>query len=188
MNDALYSIEELPEIYSINEAENELEVSEDSLQAEWCPDAVGQVSSVQVAVTLPSDPEVEQSENKKNFKKRRKKRKKVGPPVPEYMSAVEALKWKDHPDVDIRPHLFDKDLGCHLLIDSGSQVTACPPDPGDKPLKDIYLKAVNGTKIKCFGYKELVVKINRKQYRYKAYKAQVDSPVLGWDFVRHHRL
>ena len=47
---------------------------------------------------------------------------------------------------------------------------------------------MNGSKIKCYGHKEICIKIGRKEYRYQAIKADVDHPVLGWDFVRKHRL
>ena len=63
-----------------------------------------------------------------------------------------------------------------------------PPDEGDVEDPDVVLKAVNGTKIKCLGKKEIVIRIGRKSYKYTAIKAQVDSPVLGWDFVRFHKL
>ena len=90
--------------------------------------------------------------------------------------------------VDLRPHVYDNVLKQWLLIDSGSQVTAVPPDEGDVEDPDVVLKAVNGTKIKCLGKKEIVIRIGRKSYKYTAIKAQADSPVLGWDFVRFHKL
>ena len=60
-------------------------------------------------------------------------------PVPE-VSEVQS----DPDNVDIRPHLFDPSLGQTLLCDSGSQVSAFPPEPGDQPLPNVYLKAANG--------------------------------------------
>ena len=80
---------------------------------------------------------------------------------------------------DLRPHYFDPVLKVDLLVDSGSQVTAFPPDPGDIEDKKVVLKAANGTRIKTFGFKDVVIKINRKPYPFRAVKAQVDSPVLG---------
>ena len=67
-------------------------------------------------------------------------------------------------------------------------MTAFPPDPGDVEDKSVSLKAVNGTKIKTFGYKQITIKINRKPYSFRAIKAQVDKPVIGWDFMKHHKL
>ena len=91
-------------------------------------------------------------------------------------------------DKDLRPHYFDPVLRQELLIDSGSQVTAFPPDPGDIEDKNVVLRAVNGTKIKTYGFKEVSIKINRKTYPFKAIKAQVESPVIGWDFMKAHKL
>ena len=98
---------------------------------------------------------------------------------------IEAATAEKH---DFRPHYFDPILKVDLLVDSGSQVTAFPPDPGDVEDKNVVLKAVNGTLIKTFGFKDITIKIHRKAYHFKAIKAQVDSPVLGWDFMRTHRL
>ena len=67
-------------------------------------------------------------------------------------------------------------------------MTAYPPDPGDKVDPSVSLKAVNGTKLKCFGYKDVEVQINRKSYRIRAIKTEVPNPILGWNFVRKHRL
>ena len=67
-------------------------------------------------------------------------------------------------------------------------MTAYPPDPGDEVDPNITLKAVNGTKLKCYGYKEVKVQINRKQYKIKAIKTDVKNPILGWNFQRKHRL
>ena len=89
---------------------------------------------------------------------------------------------------DLRPHYYDPVLKTTLLVDSGSQVTAFPPDPGDIEDNSVKLKAVNGTVIKTYGYKKISIKINRKSYPFVAIKAQVDKPVIGWDFMKRHRL
>ena len=90
--------------------------------------------------------------------------------------------------VDFRPHIYDPVLKEYLLCDSGSQITAIPPEPGDRVVPGLVLKAVNGSKIECYGYKEISVKIGRKSYPFKAIKAKVDATVLGWDFFRKHKL
>ena len=79
-------------------------------------------------------------------------------------------------------------LKTHLLCDSGSQICAWPPDPGDQPVAGSNLKAVNGSILKCYGYKQITIQIGRKQYHYQAIKADVRSPILGWDFFRHYRI
>ena len=70
------------------------------------------------------------------------------PPVevpPDSVPAFQAHLWPDnHLGVDIRPHVWDKESSQFLLVDSGSQCTAFPPDPGDREVKGVFLKAVNG--------------------------------------------
>ena len=68
------------------------------------------------------------------------------------------------------------------------QVTAIPPEPGDIEDKNVQLRAVNGSKIKTYGHKNITIKIGRKSYDFKAIKAEVTKPVIGWDFMKFHRL
>ena len=42
--------------------------------------------------------------------------------------------------------------------------------------------------MKCYGFKDIDIKINRKSYKFRAIKSEVDSPVLGWDFMKKHKL
>ena len=109
------------------------------------------------------------------------------PPPSEFYSAIEAAAMSGT-DWDMRPHVLDKRTGQYILLDSGAQVTACPPDPGDVVDPTTTLKAVNNTRLKCYGYKTLEVQINRKSYPIRAIKTDIDSPILGWDFQRKHRL
>ena len=90
--------------------------------------------------------------------------------------------------VDIRPHIYDPVMKKYILCDSGSQVGAFPPDPGDKLMPELFLKAANGTKIACYGYKNVDIKIGRKNYPFRIIKAQVESPIIGWDFMKKHKL
>ena len=108
---------------------------------------------------------------------------------PESLPAFMALDWEVGAlGVDMRPHVFDGVSKTWHLIDSGSQVTVIKPDPGDKVLPDLFLRAVNGTKIQCFGYKNISIRIGRKTYPFRAIKANVQCPVLGWDFMKRHKL
>ena len=107
----------------------------------------------------------------------------------EELSAARALSHEGGKlGVDFRPHLFDKNVNSHILCDSGSQICAWPPDPGDKPVQGTHLRAVNGTKINCYGYKQIAIKIGRKEYRFQAIKSDVKTPILGWDFFKHYKL
>ena len=74
------------------------------------------------------------------------------------------------------------------LIDSGSQISVTKRLPGDKIDPSLRLIAVNGTKIETFGVRDINLKIGRKSYEFNAIKSEVDNPVLGWDFMRKHRL
>ena len=67
-------------------------------------------------------------------------------------------------------------------------VSAFSPDPGDLPVKNQFLKAANGSRMACYGYKDILIKIGRKPYPFKIIKAQVESPIIGWDFMKHHKL
>ena len=62
------------------------------------------------------------------------------------------------------------------------------PTSGEQAVPGQFLRAVNGSWIKCYGFKDIIIKIGKKEYNYRAIKADVDSPVLGWDFVRRHKL
>ena len=107
----------------------------------------------------------------------------------EYVTAYEALKMQsDQEELDMRPYLLDGNSGQHILLDSGSQVCAWPPDAGDIPDPKMRLKAVNGSKLKCYGYKKVEVKIGRKTYDIEAVKTDVQKPILGWNFTRKHKL
>ena len=108
---------------------------------------------------------------------------------PEELSAARAMSHpRGHLGVDLRPHLFDGVLKQDLLCDTGSQVTAYPPDPGDKPVEGLNLRAVNGAQLNCYGFKQVTVRIGRKDYHFQAIKADVQSPVIGWDFFKHYRM
>ena len=107
---------------------------------------------------------------------------------PEELPGFQAVHWNGRKGVDLRPHVWDGIMKVWMLLDSGSQVTAFPPDPGDQAVPGQFLRAVNGSKIKCYGQKKIEIRIGRKTYGFNAIKADVESPVLGWDFVRAHRL
>ena len=108
---------------------------------------------------------------------------------PEELPAFQALCWSMNTQgVDMRPHIYDKALDQYLLLDSGAQISACPPDPGDKVDPAMTLKAANGSVMHCYGTKKLTVRINRKEYSIQAIKTDVKSPILGWNFVKKHRL
>ena len=116
-------IKENEEIYKISEESNQLEHESLFKLPEWCP----KVSAVSAEVVPPD----------KNS-------------PPESLPAFQAVMWEpNHLGVDMRPHIYDKVTKKWNLVDSGSMVTAFPPEPGDQPVEDMFLKAVNGSKIRC---------------------------------------
>ena len=192
----------MPEIYTLDSNEIEPESSELYFNDEWCPNEsdhlhevdVGQISAVmsELSSAGPSPPCQSSARNSQilDNKTNKWKNKLEGKDerVPETLPAFQAVNWNGHLGADLRPHVWDAQLNKFLLCDSGSQITAWPPDLGDKPVPGSFMRAVNGSRIKTYGYKDISVKIGRKTYDFKAIKAEVDSPVLGWDFMRHHRL
>ena len=169
----MYS-DELPEIYSLT-FDNEVLESE-SLWVEQSPESLENnevksfsVDSLEVAALKSGSAS---SRNDQAF-----------------VTGVEASRLQAaSEELDFRPYVFDSNTGQHLLWDSGSQVTAWPPEPGDKVDQSMTLKAVNGSRLKCYGFKEVDVRINRKTYPIRAIKTDVTSPVLGFNFTRKHRL
>ena len=81
-----------------------------------------------------------------------------------FVSAAEAAKLQtEDADLDMRPYIFDGNSKQHCLWDSGSQVCAWPPDPGDKVDQSMTLKAVNGSKLVCYGVKEVKIRTDMGQ-------------------------
>ena len=190
----------LPEIYTIDSNEIESEFGSDSIQNEWCPNQselpeveVGEVAAVLeefVQSARPRgnvNPEREKVLNAKS-QKWSNRLKGLHENVPDTLPGIQAVQWNGRLNADLRPHLWDPQLQKFLLVDSGSQITAIPPEPGDKASNSSFLRAVNGSRIKTFGYKDITIKIGRKAYDFRAIKADIANPVLGWDFMRHHRL
>ena len=69
-----------------------------------------------------------------------------------------------------------------------STAVKVPPDPGEVPIPNLFLKAANGSRMSCYGHKVMSVRIGQKDYKFRVIKAQVESPIIGWDFMKHHKL
>ena len=108
---------------------------------------------------------------------------------PDSLPAFQAMGWDTgRQGVDIRPHLWDPKEDRFMLVDSGSQCCAWPPDPGDKVDPNMTLRAVNGSKLKCYGLKDVEIKLGRKTFKMKVIKADVQNPIIGWNFIKRYRL
>ena len=111
------------------------------------------------------------------------------PHTPQLLTAFEAAVHVDGQDgVDVRPRVLDANTGLQTLLDSGSQVTVVKAGPDDIVDNSIKLESVGGDTVKCYGKTTITVKINRKPYHITAIKANVKETILGWDFLKKHRL
>ena len=114
------------------------------------------------------------------------------PDAPEYMTAAQACGWRDGlQGVDLRPRVYCNKLKQWVLVDSGAAVTVwpktlCPPQVLDHNAP-LALEAVNKTKLPTFGKMDIAIRIGRKTYNHRAVIADVEYPILGWDFVRHYK-
>ena len=189
----MYNYKKYPEIYSIRENEITEELGSDSLKTRrsqtsnmpsissiqsYRPPLVKQYYSSHLKTWIPWSLHPDQVSRSED----------TGQSVEDTGHAVGEVRDSSGPEMDIRPHIWDPVLKQFLLCDSGSQVSAFPPDPGDLPVRNQFLKAANGSRMACYGYKEISVKIGRKPYKFRIIKAQVESPIIGWDFMKLHKL
>ena len=106
----------------------------------------------------------------------------------EVIPSVFATNWPDGlRGQDLRPKMVDG-FGVRYLLDSGSMTSVVKPEPGDRLDPSIRLQAVDGTPFPAFGRREIEIKIGRKLYKISAVIAKVQTPILGWDFIRKYKL
>ena len=74
------------------------------------------------------------------------------------------------------------------MCDTGSMITVLKKGQNDKIDRNKTLQAVNGSKIDCYGQKEIKIRIGRKEYDIKAIIADVEQDIIGWDFFAKHKL
>ena len=103
------------------------------------------------------------------------------------MRAIDAVNWSSR-DLDLRPRLLDKSTGELRLVDSGAQISAARRLPGDKEDDSIRLVAVNGSRIKTYGTRDIIVKMGRKAYQIPAVICDISQDILGMDFVNKYKL
>ena len=96
---------------------------------------------------------------------------------------------------DDKSHLveiYDRISGKRFLIDTGSQFSIIPPTHKERNQKDkatVSLVAANGTAIKTYGWKDIVLDLGLKRYYYfTVLIADVTRPLLGSDFLYHYGL
>ncbi|GFV97066.1 retrovirus-related Pol polyprotein from transposon 297 [Trichonephila clavipes] len=90
-----------------------------------------------------------------------------------------------------RLFLLDRKSGQKFLIDSGSEICVIPPSPtmNKSPQSNFSLFAANNTKIPAYGMvrKELNLGL-RRPYIWTFIIADVSSPIIGADFLKHFNL
>ena len=106
--------------------------------------------------------------------------------LPSYLSHIAGTTWQSLYGNDIRPRVEDKNTKEWLLIDSGAMVTVYPRKryPTAVPDKNVSIKAINRTKIQTYGQTVVQIRFGRKTYNHTAILADIDQPILGWDFCR----
>ncbi|GFS60878.1 retrovirus-related Pol polyprotein from transposon 17.6 [Trichonephila clavipes] len=89
-----------------------------------------------------------------------------------------------------RLFLLDRKSGQKFLTDSGSEICVIPPSPTmNKPPQSNFLFAANNTKIPAYGmvHKELNLGL-RRPFIWTFIIADVSSPIIGADFLKHFNL
>ncbi|GFX92432.1 transposon Tf2-11 polyprotein [Trichonephila clavipes] len=90
-----------------------------------------------------------------------------------------------------RLFLLDRKSGQKFLIDSGSEICVIPPSPTmiKSPQSNFSLFAANNTKIPAYGMvrKELNLGL-RRPFIWTFIIADVSSPIIGADFLKHFNL
>ena len=88
-------------------------------------------------------------------------------------------------------YVTDSSTGFKFLVDTGAQVSIIPPSPTDHHIHhtNLTLEAVNGTPIRTFGTRSLTLSLGlRRTFRWVFVIAETGTPILGADFLRHHRI
>ena len=90
--------------------------------------------------------------------------------------------------VDFRPRLFDGTQWA--LLDTGAMVSVYPKDQYKDATLNTHmtLEAVNKSQLQTFGTRTKQIKIGRKTYSQDVILADVSTPILGFDFIKKHRL
>ena len=104
-----------------------------------------------------------------------------------YFKLVEAIAVMEN---DIRPRVLEEINGNWILVDSGSAVTAWPKTEYPEAILDqtCSLQAVNKSSIKTYGTTVRHIQIGGKSYQKEVIIADIPKPIIGWDFVRQHKL
>lgn len=88
-----------------------------------------------------------------------------------------------------RLFVSDKKTGLKFLVDTGADISVIKPRPQDlKHISNRILFAANNTKIATYGQRLMDVTLGKTVFRYPFTIAQVETPIIGADFLRHFLL
>ena len=94
-------------------------------------------------------------------------------------------------------YAFDQLSGRRFLIDTGAELSICPPSPQQlrmpQPAAHQHqvqptLVAANGTPIRVYGNECITFTLDKRTYMWQFVNADVPRPILGADFLRAHTL
>lgn len=89
-----------------------------------------------------------------------------------------------------RLFVSDKTNHKEFLVDTGANISVVPPTNRKRATPcDLILYAANGSKIKTYGEQTLSLNLGlKRQFKWTFVVADVSRPILGADFLRHHKL
>ena len=87
-------------------------------------------------------------------------------------------------------YLLEKTSNSRFLVDSGAEVSLCPPTPAERAGKrhGPSLKAANGSPIRSYGTRSVNLCFRDRRFTWTFVVADVPTGILGADFLRHHAL
>lgn len=88
-----------------------------------------------------------------------------------------------------RLSVTDRKSGYRFLVDTGANISVVPRRNKASPTSTYKLFAANGSEIKTYGEKVLVLDLGlRRPYRWTFIIADVKQPILGADFLAKHNI
>ena len=94
------------------------------------------------------------------------------PPTPAVLSSLQ------DEGVDIRPRFWDNISKSWVLVDTGAQVSATMPKPGDIIDPSIRLETVDGSKMPCYGKKTMTFRLGRKEYHQEVFITNTNETII----------
>ena len=105
--------------------------------------------------------------------------------IPAHQASMYAIQ---NEDVDVRPRFFDHLSGLWVLLDTGAQACCLPKGPGDVVDPTLALETVDGSRMPCYGKKDMEFRMGRKTYKMPVYITNTTEPILGMDFIKKYKL